>query len=88
MLRGNLETVGMTLTEEPEKKNFIWDARKIVESEMSKCGTGYPSGDTGVYTFCFGLYFGNLGYSGGRAIIMLWTLTVRDAPAGGLFIFF
>ncbi len=54
---------------------------------MSICGTGYPSGDTGVYTLCFGLYFGNQGYSGGRAIIMLWTLTIRDAPAGGLFIF-
>ncbi len=63
-------------------------AENCGKTGMSNCGTGYPSGDTGVYTLCFGLYFGNLGYSGGRAIIMFWTLTIRDAPAGGLFIFF
>ncbi len=52
MVRGNLETMGIILAEVSEKF-FVWDARKILESGMFKCGTGYPCGDTGVYTFCF-----------------------------------
>ncbi len=76
-LRCILGTVGKTLTEVPEnKKFFIWGARREKKIFFgSEC-----------HTFCFGLYFGKPG-SVGRVIIVLWILTIRDAPAGGLFIF-